>query len=150
MEEAMRMRIGGMVVGLAALCAAGLVTAAPCYLIYDQNDAVIYRDVAPPFDLSTTGGGAAELAALRRRGELLLVAEFDHCYAVGYISPLTGSNAATVDEIVTQLKPAIATSVGSGASGAASTASRTTTAGSAARVATPPQRAPARAAAKGY
>ncbi len=49
---------------------------------------------------------------MRQRGEHLLVAEFDKCEPVGFISPTTGGNTATVDDIVMQLKPAIAPSVG--------------------------------------
>jgi hypothetical protein len=95
---------------LIALCTAGLAAAAPCYVIIDRNDAVIYRDLVPPIDLSTAGSG--ERAALRQRGQLLLIADFDHCNAVGYISPTTGSTTATVDEIVAGLRPAIGTSSG--------------------------------------
>jgi hypothetical protein len=100
---------------LAGLFAAGLAMAAPCYIIFDKNDTTIYRDTVPPFDLSTASGGAPERAMMRRRGELLLIAEFDRCDAVGYISPTTGRTTATVDEIVMQLKPAVATSNPSGA-----------------------------------
>ncbi len=88
--------------------------AAPCYIIFDKNDTTIYRDTAPPFDLSTASGGAPERAMMRQRGDLLLIAEFDRCDAVGYISPTTGRTTATVDEIVMQLKPAVATSNPSG------------------------------------
>jgi hypothetical protein len=146
----MRMRTGGIAMGLAALCAAGLASAAPCYLVYDQNDAVIYRDLAPPFDLSTTGAGASERDALRKRGHHLLVAEFDHCDAVGYISPETGGTTATVDDIVMQLRPAAATSVGTLAgnkSAATSAGARASAAGSGARAGTTAAR-PAAAAAR--
>jgi len=69
---------------------------------------VIYRDLVPPFDLGPTQ--SAERTALRQRGLLLLIAEFEKCYPVGYISAATGGTTATVDEIVMQLKPAISTS----------------------------------------
>ena len=84
--------------------------AAPCYLILDSKDAVLYRDIVPPFDLSVAESPAR--AALRQRGQILLVAEFDNCRPVGYISTTTGGTSASVDEIVMQLKPAISTSVG--------------------------------------
>ncbi len=84
--------------------------AAPCYLILDRKDAVLYRDSLPPFDLSVQQSPAR--AALRQRGQILLIAEFDNCRPVGYISTTTGGTSATVDEIVMQLKPAISTSVG--------------------------------------
>ena len=84
--------------------------AAPCFLILDSKDVVLYRDIVPPFDLGMTP--SPERAALRQRGQMLLVAEFDNCRPVGYISTTTGGTSATVDEIVMQLKPAISTSVG--------------------------------------
>jgi hypothetical protein len=108
----MRMRTLGIEIaaGLMALCVASLAAAAPCYVIVDRSDVVVYRDTEPPFDLSNAG--SAERAALRQRGQHLMIAEFDRCYAVGYISS-TGATTATVDEIVMQLRPAIGTSVGS-------------------------------------
>ena len=105
----MRASIGFAVV-IAAAVWTGTATAAPCYVIYDRNDAVVYRDLVPPFDLSETNSPAR--AALRARGQHLLIAEFDDCFAVGYISSRTGGTTATVDEIVARLKPAIDSSVG--------------------------------------
>lgn len=96
----------------AALAAAGLpatAAAAPCYIVIDRNDAVVYRDTQPPFDLSDLK--SPERAALRQRGLHMIVAEFERCYAVGYISPTTGATTASVEDIVMQLKPAVATSV---------------------------------------
>lgn len=84
--------------------------AAPCFLILDSKDVVLYRDLVPPFDLSVPQ--SPERAALRQRGQILLVAEFENCRPVGYISTVSGGTTASVDEIVMQLKPAIATSVG--------------------------------------
>ncbi len=84
--------------------------AAPCYLILDSKDVVLYRDIVPPFDLSVPQ--SPERAALRQRGQMLLIAEFDNCRPVGYISATTGGTTASVDDIVMQLRPAISTSVG--------------------------------------
>lgn len=95
----------GMMAALAVLGTIGAATASPCYVILDRNDAIIFRDVYPPFDLSDPK--SADRAALRKNGQLLLIAEFDKCNPVGYISPTTGGSAATVDDIVMQLKPAI-------------------------------------------
>src|SRR4029079_4930668 len=105
----------GIAAGLAAMCATGLATAAPCYIIFDSNDAVIFRDIESPIDLSSAG--AAERAALRQRGQHLLVAEFENCYPVGYISPVTGFTATSVDDIVTTLRPAMSPAVGSNRGG---------------------------------
>ncbi len=100
-------------IGIAAAFAAvlaGTASAAPCYVIYDRNDAVVYRDYVPPFDLSDAG--SAQRAALRARGQHLLIADFDDCFAVGYVSSRTGGSTATVEEIVMRLKPAIDSSIG--------------------------------------
>jgi hypothetical protein len=114
METAMRARAFAVIAGLAALTLAGGAAAMPCYLIIDRNDIVIFRDTSPPFDLSTAN--APERAAMRKRGEHLLVADFDKCNAVGYISATTGGTTATVDEIVMQLRPAPSTSIGNSGS----------------------------------
>jgi hypothetical protein len=99
----------GVAAALAAMGAIGAATASPCYVILDRNDAVVFRDAVPPFDLSDPK--SQDRMALRQSGALLLIAEFDKCDPVGYISPTTGGTTATVDEIVMQLKPAISTSI---------------------------------------
>jgi hypothetical protein len=138
----MRVRTRGIEIaaGLLALCAASLSVATPCYVILDRNDVVVYRDTAPPFDLSSAG--ATNQAILRQRGQHLLIAEFDQCYSVGYISPTTGATTATVDEIVMQLKPAIGTSVGSPGGGSVTSAAGGSTSP---RAASAPAAAPASA-----
>src|SRR4249920_478038 len=88
---------------LAGLGWAGAASAAPCYVIYDRNDAIIYRDYAVPFDLSDPK--APERTMMRQQGQHLLVAEFDNCNPVGFISPTTGATTATVDEIVNGVQP---------------------------------------------
>jgi len=103
-----RYRIGFTAV-LAALWSAGAAVAAPCYIVIDRNDTAVYRDLTPPFDLSVAN--PPERDAMRKRGELLVIAEFENCRPVGYISPTTGATAASVDQIVMQLQPAISTSI---------------------------------------
>jgi hypothetical protein len=102
------MRVAPLAAVLIALAATPAV-AAPCYIIYDRNDAVVYRDYDPPFDLDNPK--APERAFMRRQGQHLMVAEFENCNPVGYISAVTGGTTASVDEIVMQLKPAVGTSV---------------------------------------
>ncbi len=126
----------GVMAALAAMGSIGAATAAPCYVIFDRNDVVIFRDEVPPFDLSDPK--SAERAALRQRGQHLLIAEFEKCNPVGYISSTTGGTTATVDEIVMQLRPAIATSIGSGSTGYVTSASP---GGGGASVASPTARA---------
>jgi hypothetical protein len=108
-EIPMRRRSLWLAAAIAALGAATSAIAAPCYVIVDRDDVVVYRDTKPPFDLSEAK--SAERAALRQRSLHLIVAEFENCYAVGHISPTTGGTTSSVDDIVMQLKPAIATSV---------------------------------------
>lgn len=112
------------------LGAAGGALAAPCYVVIDRADVVIYRDVVPPIDLSVTK--SPERAAMRERGEHLIIAEFEKCEPAGFISATTGGTTSSVDEIVTQLKPAIAPSVGSRQGQAAGAASAPGSGGAAA------------------
>lgn len=104
-------QLGWLVACAIGIGAAATATAGTCYVVLDRNDTVIFRDVTPPFDLSETK--SPERAAMRQRGEHLLVADFDKCEPAGFISPTTGGTTASVEDIVTQLKPAIAPSVGS-------------------------------------
>ncbi len=107
----MSMPIRIAVVLAATFAFAGSALAVSCYIVYDRNDVVIFRDVVPPFDLSSKD--APERATMRQRGAHLLFAEFENCVAVGHVSAATGATSTTVEEIVMQLKPAYGTSVGS-------------------------------------
>jgi len=103
-------RITTLAVAAVLLSAGSAAVAAPCYVIYDRNDAVIYRDYKAPFDLSDMT--SRERDSMRRQGQHLLVAEFvEECNPVGYISPTTGATTASVEEIVNDVRPAIASSV---------------------------------------
>jgi hypothetical protein len=103
-------RLAWAMAGMFGLGITGLAGASTCYVVLDRTDAVIYRDVVPPYDLSDPK--SPEHAAMRARGEHMLIAEFDKCEPAGFISRTTGGGTATVEDIVTQLKPAIAPSVG--------------------------------------
>ena len=97
--------------GCAVACGAASAGAGTtCYVVLDRTDMVIYRDVVPPFDLSDPK--SPERTRLRARGEHMLIADFDKCEPAGFISPTTGGTTASVEDIVMQLKPAIAPSVG--------------------------------------
>lgn len=101
----------GVVVGAAAVPAEAIV----CNIVYDRNDQVIYRDLTPPLDLSD--GGARARAAMRQRGEYLMVIDADRCTQV---VPSTGnSNAASVDDIVAGMRPYLGRSAGVTTGGAA-------------------------------
>lgn len=108
------MRIRTLAVATLLLSPAFAAQAAPCYVIYDRNDAVIYRDHKPPFDLSDMSSRERDM--MRRQGQHLLVADFlEECNPVGFISPVTGANTASVEEIVNEVRPAIGSSLKSGA-----------------------------------
>ena len=103
------MRIQTLAIAAALLAAGGSAVAGPCYVVYDRNDAVIYRDNKPPFDLSDPNSPARDM--LRRQGQHLLVAEFvEECNPVGFISATTGANTVSVEDIVKQVRPAIGSS----------------------------------------
>jgi hypothetical protein len=98
------------VLAAALWSAASAAVAAPCYVVYDRNDAIIYRDYKPPFDLSDPASRERDM--MRRQGQHLIVAEFiEQCNPVGFISPSTGATTASVEQIVNEVRPAIASSV---------------------------------------
>jgi hypothetical protein len=96
----------GLVAGTASLPAEALI----CNILFDRNDQVIYRDVTPPFDLSDAGSRAR--AAMRQRGEYLMVIDTDRC---AQVAPSTDkSGAASVDDIVAGMRPYMGRSGGQG------------------------------------
>lgn len=113
------MRPASLAVAIVLLSAGPAAVAAPCYVVFDRNDAIIFRDYKPPFDLSDANSREREM--MRRQGQHMLVAEFgEDCNPVGFISASTGATAASVEEIVNTVRPAVASSVAtSGATQAA-------------------------------
>ena len=106
------MRPASLAVAALILSAGTAAVGAPCYVVFDRNDAVIYRDYKPPFDLSDVSSRERDM--MRRQGQHLLVAEFgDGCNPVGFISATTGATGASVDEIVNDVRPAVASAVAS-------------------------------------
>jgi hypothetical protein len=73
-----------------------------CHIVLDRNDTVVYRDIVPPVDLSERGKAAR--AAMRQRGEFLLMMESDQCPSFVATSGAAGAGGATVDEIVSGLR----------------------------------------------
>jgi hypothetical protein len=72
-----------------ALAGIGSAHAITCYVVFDRNDNVIYRDVYPPVDMSERG--IAEREALRRRGEFLMFGEVERCPQVEFVLGAAGS-----------------------------------------------------------
>jgi hypothetical protein len=85
-----------------AIVAAGIpAEAMVCNIVYDRHDQVIYRDVTPPLDLSD--GGSRARAAMRQRGEYLMVIDSDRCAQV--VPTTASSSAASVEDIVAGMRP---------------------------------------------
>ena len=101
----------GLAVGAAALPAKAMI----CNIVLDRNDQVIYRDVTPPLDLSD--GGSRARAAMRQRGEYLMVIDTDRCAQV--VPRTDTSNAASVEDIVAGMRPYMGRGGGQPTSGGA-------------------------------
>lgn len=111
--------------GLAAGAAAVPAEALICNIVFDRNDQVIYRDVTPPLDLSD--GGSRARAAMRQRGEYLMVIDTDRCAQV--VPRTDNSSAASVEDIVAGMRPYMGRGGGqltSGGAAAAGTGSTST------------------------
>ncbi|HEY7945557.1 MAG TPA: hypothetical protein VIH15_13715 [Casimicrobiaceae bacterium] len=99
----------GLAVGAAAVPAEALV----CNIVFDRNDQMVYRDTAPPVDLSDSGARAR--AAMRQRGEYLMVIDTDRCVRV--VPATASSGAASVEDIVAGMRPYLGASGGRATSG---------------------------------
>ena len=87
----------GIAIGTLAVPAGAMV----CNIVFDRNDQMIYRDTVPPLDLSD--GGVRARAAMRQRGEYLMVIDADRCARVVPTSATSGT--ASVEEIVAGMRP---------------------------------------------
>lgn len=87
---------------LLAAFACSAVQATTCHIVLDRSDTVIYRDVVPPVDLSERGSTAR--AAMRQRGEFLLMMESDQCASFVAQTGAAGAGGASVDDIVAGLR----------------------------------------------
>lgn len=83
------------VVALAAV-QSGAAAALTCYVVFDRNDNITYRDVYPPVDLSDAG--RAERDAMRRRGEFLLFMESEDCPRIEYFTGNAGTIGLQLDQ----------------------------------------------------
>ncbi len=83
-------------------CAAALLSPAAsaftCYMLYDRNDNLVYRDTISPVDMSDQGAIARE--SMRDRGDYLVVADADRCPQVTFVFGAAGSTALSVDSVV--------------------------------------------------
>lgn len=87
------------VLGMGAALAAGALpaAAATCYEVIDRSDAVVFRGLATPVDLSDAGAAARE--AMRSRGESLVIFDTDNCRVVAR-TVASGGKPLSVEEIV--------------------------------------------------
>ena len=120
---------GALLVGAALCVLQAPAQASTCYFVFDRSDTVIYRDAAPPVDMSIRGAPARD--AMRQRGEYLLFVDTDRCAPLAFITGPGTPGTLTVDQIVAGY-PTLNTSnpisggssggsVGSAASGSAAT-----------------------------
>ena len=120
---------GALFVGAAFCVLQAPAQASTCYFVFDRSDTVIYRDAAPPVDMSIRGAPARD--AMRQRGEYLLFVDTDRCIPLAFITGPGTPGTLTVDQIVAGY-PTLNTSnpvsggssggsVGSTASGSAAT-----------------------------
>jgi len=77
--------------------------AVTCYVLFDRSDNVVYQDLLPPVDMSDQG--AAERAALRQRGEYLMILDTEQCIQIEFVFGPGGSSALSVDQIIGGLRP---------------------------------------------
>ena len=117
-------------------CATALALLSPvagaftCYMLYDRNDNLVYRDTISPVDTSDQGASARE--SMRDRGDYLVVADADRCPPVRFVFGAAGSTALSVDSIVGGMP------VGAGSSGFTVSRSTSPTSRPIPRIAPPP------------
>ena len=88
-----------LLVGAALGASAVPAFALTCYEVTDRTDAVIFRDSRTPVDLSEAGVRAR--AAMRERGELLVIFDTPACLVIGRGAEV-GGRKLTTDEIVAE------------------------------------------------
>ena len=87
-----------LTIAAALALSAGTADAVTCYMLFDRFDNVVYRNTVSPIDLSDQG--AAARAALRQRGEYLMVMDSDRCPPVTFVFGAAGSKTLSIDETV--------------------------------------------------
>ncbi len=94
----MRRSVFLLTIAAALALSAGTADAVTCYMLFDRFDNVVYRNTVSPIDLSDQG--AAARAALRQRGEYLMVMDSDRCPPVTFVFGAAGSKTLSIDETV--------------------------------------------------
>ena len=120
-----RLTVALLSAAMLTVAATGSANAANCYVVFDSGNNVVYQDVAPPVDMSDRGDAAR--AAMRQRGQFLMLMDTPQCPRVIAASGPAGS-AATVEQlIVSTMRPYAGNTRSSIASGNASSARASTT-----------------------
>jgi hypothetical protein len=96
--SAVRRSVFLLTITAALAMSAGTADAVTCYMLFDRFDNVVYRNTVSPIDLSDQG--AAARAALRQRGEYLLVMDSDRCPPVTFVFGAAGSKTLSIDDVV--------------------------------------------------
>lgn len=96
-----------LLVGAALGAGAVPAFAVTCYEVTDRTDTVIFRDSRTPVDLSEAG--MRSRAAMRNRGELLIIFDAPACIVVGRGAE-AGGRKLTTDEIVAEWRDSWGTS----------------------------------------
>ena len=97
-----------------ALCAALVATtlalaaadarAVTCFVVFDRNENVIYRDVFPPVDLSDAG--KVDREAMRQRGEFLMFMDAAQCPRLEFLTGAAGNVGLRLDEALAPTREA--------------------------------------------
>ncbi|MEO8739175.1 MAG: hypothetical protein ABI537_05665 [Casimicrobiaceae bacterium] len=98
-------------VGIALAQFALSAQAVTCDIVIDRTGAVVYQDVVPPVDMSWRGTAARD--RMHQRGEQLMIIETSQCPKLVFY---TVSGAASVDEIVSGMRPYVGANGGMGVS----------------------------------
>ena len=88
--------------------------AVTCDIVIDRTGAVVYQDVTPPVDMSDRGAAARE--RMRQRGEQLMIIDTEQCPRLVFSSISGAIGPASVEEIVSGMRPYIGVTGGMGSS----------------------------------
>lgn len=113
----------------------GAAHALTCYVLFDRSDNVVYRDTISPVDLSDQGAPAR--AAMRQRGEYMMISEADRCPQVAFVFGQAGSASLSMEDFLGSVRPETRASSATPARARSTTAS---SAGTAARTTAGPSK----------
>ena len=92
-----------LLTGVSLALSGGAAHAFTCYVLFDRNDNVVYRDTVSPVDLSEQGAPARE--AMRKRGEYVMISEADRCPQVSFVFGQAGSSALSMEDFLGAVRP---------------------------------------------